>query len=1008
MRTNYVLLFVVAGLSILYGLAILWYVPTQPALGMHSLLTSRVDGRGIEIVDVHRHGNLRARPRWPEIGDRLVQVGPVRIRSFHDLATAHQVLRQLEVDSGGLVEFGQDPSEDAKYSSRFLVEYPDHNRLVRVWLIRPGETVATDTWIPLQPQERSGVFLSLVWFILQTLVVLAGILACWYRPFDESAQLFLLTASLALVAFMGGNHWWVISGNILLMIPFVVAGLFLPATLLYFAAVYPVPKRMVIHRPMTFQLAVFGPAALGAAAFSCLVVISRVLAQSWGQGLFAEAIRRLLSQAAAQTLPALQILVYTYMCGTLAYFVATVIMLGNGLSQARGPVEKNQVRTIFGAALFCIVPLAYSTWLAFTSPAYFAFGGARIPVFLASLSFMLAYGVGIIRYKLMLIDQVFSRNVWYYLASAAIAILFSAIISVGSVNALHGNLSLFGQAIPIIYVLMVSVLVLIWGRDTIQRLLDRRFFREKYRLDKALQRMNKVVSNVFETEAVAESLLNSCCDVLRAEHALLYVRKGSGTQFRLLASHGQTDAPLQLTFTDDAITLMLNDGFLQRVPSIDSPAQQLLRVAHAQVFYGMELDGHLTGVVAIGTKPNGSAFTAEDVAFVTAMGRMTAIAMHCARVHEEVGRLRDDLQVKVEQVSDQNRQIHLLQAELSALSRPVPALEESSANEISFDRGDIKGNSPAIMRVLDTVRKVAQTESTVLVRGESGTGKELLARALHQNSPRRDGPLVTVHCAALSPTLLESELFGHVKGAFTDAREDKIGRFAMANGGTLFLDEIGDISPDVQIKLLRVLQERSFEPVGSTRSQTVDVRLITATHQNLERLISTNQFREDLFYRLNVISIPLPPLRERPEDLLELSLHFLRQASAKAGKNIRRINEATLDLLTQHAWPGNIRELQNVIERAVVLAESDEIEVHDLPAEIRSRRNVVALQPSPTKLLLAQQALRVTTPVSEGDDERKALLQALENCSFNKAEAARSLGMPRSTFFSKLKKHGLN
>ncbi|MCA9045034.1 MAG: sigma-54-dependent Fis family transcriptional regulator, partial [Planctomycetaceae bacterium] len=213
---------------------------------------------------------------------------------------------------------------------------------------------------------------------------------------------------------------------------------------------------------------------------------------------------------------------------------------------------------------------------------------------------------------------------------------------------------------------------------------------------------------------------------------------------------------------------------------------------------------------------------------------------------------------------------------------------------------------------------------------------------------------------------------------------------------------------DVQIKLLRVLQERSFEPVGSTRSQTVDVRLITATHQNLERLISTNQFREDLFYRLNVISIPLPPLRERPEDLLELSLHFLRQASAKAGKNIRRINEATLDLLTQHAWPGNIRELQNVIERAVVLAESDEIEVHDLPAEIRSRRNVVALQPSPAKLLLAQQALRVTSPMSEGDDERKALLQALENCSFNKAEAARSLGMPRSTFFSKLKKHGLN
>ncbi|MCA9096643.1 MAG: sigma 54-interacting transcriptional regulator, partial [Planctomycetaceae bacterium] len=230
-----------------------------------------------------------------------------------------------------------------------------------------------------------------------------------------------------------------------------------------------------------------------------------------------------------------------------------------------------------------------------------------------------------------------------------------------------------------------------------------------------------------------------------------------------------------------------------------------------------------------------------------------------------------------------------------------------------------RGKSPAIQRVLTTVRKVAASQSSVLIRGESGTGKELLAQAIHENSPRKNGPLVRVHCGALAAGLLESELFGHVKGAFTGAHRDKVGRFEMANGGTLFLDEIGDISLETQIKLLRVLQERTFEPVGSSRTVQVDVRLIAATHQNLEKLIAEGKFREDLFYRLNVISITSPPLRERTDDILELSLHFLRQGGERLGKRLTYIEDRALEAMLRYGWPGNVRQLENAIERACVL-----------------------------------------------------------------------------------------
>ena len=337
------------------------------------------------------------------------------------------------------------------------------------------------------------------------------------------------------------------------------------------------------------------------------------------------------------------------------------------------------------------------------------------------------------------------------------------------------------------------------------------------------------------------------------------------------------------------------------------------------------------------------------------------------------------------------------------------------APDLGLDRGEIRGKSAAIMNVLETAQKAAASTATVLIRGESGTGKELLARVVHRNSNRADKALVSVNCAALAPSLLESELFGHVRGAFTGATSDKEGRFHAADGATLFLDEIGDIPLETQVKLLRVLQERCFEPVGSNKTVKTDVRLIAATHRDLEAMIASGEFREDLYYRLNVVSVKLPALRERREDLIELVFFFLNRTVQRTDKRIRQIEPDALAALEQHHWPGNIRELENAIERAVVLADGDVIMLKDLPAEVSANSMLVASDSTlstiaewPTYNLPYGKASGGETVSRKKSSAEKQLMQAaLDAAAGNKAQAARAMNMPRSTFYSKMKKYGL-
>lgn len=316
--------------------------------------------------------------------------------------------------------------------------------------------------------------------------------------------------------------------------------------------------------------------------------------------------------------------------------------------------------------------------------------------------------------------------------------------------------------------------------------------------------------------------------------------------------------------------------------------------------------------------------------------------------------------------------------------------------DLRFGLENIVGQDSRMRRVYDLVESIADTKATVLITGESGTGKSLIARAIHRQSARRDRPFIEVACGALPENLLESELFGHVAGSFTGATFDKLGKFKQADGGTIFLDEIGTASPGLQVKLLRVLQEFEFEQVGGVETFHVDTRAILATNENLAERVAEGKFRQDLYYRINVINIELPPLRERISDIPLLARHFLRKVCDESGKHVRDFSEDAIAALQRYRWPGNVRELQNVVERAVLLGKGDLIMVDDLPGTL------AAEQPS-----IPVAAGRRTLREALAEPERRIIREVLEANGWNRSITADALGINRTTLYKKMKRLGL-
>jgi DNA-binding NtrC family response regulator len=324
--------------------------------------------------------------------------------------------------------------------------------------------------------------------------------------------------------------------------------------------------------------------------------------------------------------------------------------------------------------------------------------------------------------------------------------------------------------------------------------------------------------------------------------------------------------------------------------------------------------------------------------------------------------------------------------------------------DLRFGLENVIGHDHQMLRIFDLVDAVADSRTTVLMAGESGTGKSLIARAIHHRSPRRDKPFIEVSCGALPETLLESELFGHMRGAFTGAVADKPGRFLAADGGTIFLDEINSASPMMQVKLLRVLQERTFEPVGSNQTVQVDARVILASNVDLAQLVAEGKFRQDLFYRINVMPIRLPPLRNRPGDIQRLALHFLRQFAAEAEREIIGFTDAAAAALQRYPWPGNVRELENAMEHAVVLCRRPRIDLEDLPEMITSTRPATAAARNDSDELNTPMPLLHALEIPE----RRIIESALKRNNWNRQATAAELDINRTTLYKKMRKFGLD
>jgi DNA-binding NtrC family response regulator len=313
-------------------------------------------------------------------------------------------------------------------------------------------------------------------------------------------------------------------------------------------------------------------------------------------------------------------------------------------------------------------------------------------------------------------------------------------------------------------------------------------------------------------------------------------------------------------------------------------------------------------------------------------------------------------------------------------------------DRFSFDQ--LVGKSPKMQQIYEIIDRISSSSPTVLIQGESGTGKELVANVIHQNSIRRDRPFIPVNCGAIAEGLLESELFGHIKGAFTGAIKDNIGLFKAAHGGTIFLDEIAEVQPSLQVKLLRALQERKIRPVGGTTESDIDVRVIAATNRNLEEAIRNKSFRKDLFYRLDVISINMPPLREIKDDIPNLVNHFIKKFSKDGHRQVSRVAPEVMDLLMRYDWPGNVRQLENIIERAFALGQGDTILTGDLPSDIRDTYK--------------QSGIGSANSLNLAENEKLLIMRALRQTKGNKAEAAQLLGINITTVYRKLEKYQIS
>jgi len=500
---------------------------------------------------------------------------------------------------------------------------------------------------------------------------------------------------------------------------------------------------------------------------------------------------------------------------------------------------------------------------------------------------------------------------------------------------------------------------------------DRREVREL----KLLYRLSRLLEQSLRLEEVVQPVLEALAEHMSLNHGTLTLLNRQTGDISIQVAHGVSPELARRA------RYRLGEGVTGQVVLSGEPAI-LPKISESPIFLdrtrrrqGGEVSflcvpirsgNEIFGALSVDRAYDPDYDLEDDVRLLSIVGSLVAQAVKIRRAAEE----------ERERLAEENER---LRAELRDRFRP----------------SNIVGNSHEMREVYDQIATVSSSNTSVLILGETGTGKELVAQAIHYNSARADRPFVKVHCAALPESIIESELFGHVKGAFTGAVADRKGRFELAHGGTLFLDEIGEIPPTIQIKLLRVLQEREFERVGGTHTIKVDVRVIAATNKDLSQEVSRSRFREDLFYRLNVFPIHVPSLRKRKSDVVLLADHFIERYAQLSGKPVRRLSSAVIDMLMSYHWPGNVRELESCIERAVLVAEGDVIHPYHLPPTLQTA-DALAIQ-SPSSLKNRVESL-----------ERDIIRDALKSARGNMASAARALETTQRIIAYKIKKYGID
>ncbi|MCI0741372.1 MAG: sigma 54-interacting transcriptional regulator [Gemmataceae bacterium] len=895
----------------------------------------------------------------------------------------------------------------------------DQATVVKVQFRRAGATHTYESWCVFGSLPLEELVPSLAWFFLMLSLFLVGALVLWKRPTDDAAVQFFLLCVVTLGAFMGGYHWARIATQPILLLIFIVCAVMLPVASLHFYLVFPRKKSWLTSNPRRTLATIYGPPI----AFLTILLIFYLRVRGLVQAraaLGADADPIQAQAMLAATLDAFELVrktVYVYLGVAAVYYLGCVFALVNSFRTAADSMERNQVKWILYGAVASLFPITYSWYLAVWRPDVFASGGATWPMFAASACLTLAFAVSITRYRMMELDKIISSGMGYFLISFLAGLMYYGVVFVGTLifNQVIASPPWF-EAIAVSTTALLLMLVLDLARTRFKKILDRRFSRDKSQLDRTLQRMGQAIERLVDPVAHAQKLMQATSELLGVSRGAMFLRQGDPPLFRLAGSLGEPPELTELSLGCPLIEAAQQGqmiGARRRDEHGNAPAQRQLHYLGGEIAHPLLHEGRLLALLVLG--PKGSPYRSEDFHLLAAFSQLTVLALEGAEGHRTIEQLNRELQAKVEKISEQQRRILVLQSQLrrqtdvEATAGPEDALSE---HRTDLYLGGIVGSGPALQHLHVLVRKVAATDAVVMIRGESGVGKELVARAIHDQSSRAGKPFVKVHCAALSASLLESELFGHVKGAFTGAHKDKVGRFELADGGTLFLDEIGDINLETQTKLLRVLQEKTIERVGSSESLKVDVRILAATHQDLEELIRQGRFREDLFYRLNVFPIRVPPLRERREDIAELSMHFVRLAAERCKKDVREIDDDVLSAFKDFSWPGNIRQLENVIERAVVITEGDTVTVHEVAAEILAHGTIddVDKLTAPPRL---QEAALVSKPAFSSwraereRQEREQLVRALAAADGNKAEAARALGIARSTLVSRLKKLGL-